>query len=64
MRPQTSVVLDVLAAAFAAAGRFDQAVTTAENALTLATAAKDDRTGQIRQRLELYRQRRPFLQSQ
>ena len=62
-RPQTSVVLDVLAAALAAAGLFDQAVTTAESALALATAAKDDRAiRQIRPRLELYRQRTPFRQ--
>jgi tetratricopeptide (TPR) repeat protein/mono/diheme cytochrome c family protein len=60
-RPQTSVVLDVLAASLAAAGRFDEAATTAEKALALATAAKNDReAGQIRERLELYRRRTPF----
>ena len=63
-RPPTSVVLDVLAAAQAAAGLFDQAVTTAESALALATAAKDDRAiRQIGQRLELYRRRTPFHES-
>ena len=63
-RPQTSVVMDVLAAAYASAGLFDQAVTTAESALALATTAKDDRASrQIGQRLELYRRRTPFRQS-
>jgi len=63
-RPQTSVALDVLAATFAAAGQFDQAVTTAESALTLAVTAKDDRSvREIGQRLDLYRQRMPFRQS-
>jgi tetratricopeptide (TPR) repeat protein/mono/diheme cytochrome c family protein len=62
--PQTSVVLDVLAAALAAAGLFDQAVTTAETALSLASAAKDDRSVRdIGQRLELYRRRTPFRQA-
>ena len=42
-RPQTSVVLDVLAASLAAAGRFDEAIATAERAIALATAAKNDR---------------------
>ena len=42
-RPQTSVVLDVLAASLAAAGRFDEAIATAEKALALAIAAKSDR---------------------
>ena len=60
-RPQTSVVLDVLAASLAAAGRFDEAIATAERAIALATAAKNDREArQIRDRLELYRQRTPF----
>ena len=64
-RPQTSVVLDVLAASLASAGRFDEAITTAEKALALAAAAKSDReASQIRTRLDLYRRRTPFQLSQ
>ena len=60
-RPQTSVVLDVLAASLADAGRFDEAITTAEKAIALATASKNDREAiQIRGRLDLYRRRTPF----
>jgi tetratricopeptide (TPR) repeat protein len=52
-----AVMLDALAAAYAAAGDFDRAIQTAESALTLAGAghAQD-----IRVRLDLYRHRRPF----
>ncbi len=47
-----------LALSFAAAGQFEQAVASAEKALALAIAAHDDRlAGQIRERLEAYRQR-------
>jgi tetratricopeptide (TPR) repeat protein/mono/diheme cytochrome c family protein len=60
-RPQTSVALDVLAASLAAAGRFDEAIATAERAIALATAAKNDReVRQIAERLDLYRRRTPF----
>jgi protein O-GlcNAc transferase len=60
-RPQTSVVLDVLAVSLAAAGRFDEAIATAEKALALAIAAKSDsEVRQIRDRVELYRRRTPF----
>jgi tetratricopeptide (TPR) repeat protein/mono/diheme cytochrome c family protein len=63
-RPQTSAALDVLAAALAAAGRFDQAVETAQRALALATAAADDQgAGRIRDRLGLYQQREAFRES-
>jgi arylsulfatase A-like enzyme/Flp pilus assembly protein TadD len=54
-------ILDTLAAAYAAAGQFDEAVTTAQAALSLAAAAGTDRfADDIRQRLELYRQGKPF----
>jgi tetratricopeptide (TPR) repeat protein len=49
--------LDALAAAYAAAGDFDRAVTTAEAALPFASAGHAEN---IRLRLELYRQRRPY----
>lgn len=56
--------LDVLAAAYAEAGRFDDACRTAAEALELATAKgpKED-VEAIRQRLELYRDRKPFREN-
>jgi tetratricopeptide (TPR) repeat protein len=57
-------VLDILAAAYASAGQFDRATQTAQAALGLATATTS--TGstaladQIRARLALYAQRKPF----
>ncbi len=48
-------VLDVLAAAYAAAGRLDRAVATAERALGLVPADRDDMAAIIRERLEGYR---------
>lgn len=54
-------VLDTLAAAYAAGGEFQQAVTTAKQALSLATAGKkNELAGQIRERLAYYRQGRPY----
>ena len=51
-------VLDVLAAAYAAAGRLDRAIAAAETALDLAAAGRDDVAAVIRQRLEGYRRAR------
>ena len=48
-------VLDVLAAAYAAAGRLDRAVATAEEALGLVPADRGDMAAVIRQRLDGYR---------
>lgn len=48
-------VLDVLAAAYAAAGRLDRAVATAERALGLVPAGRDDVAAVIRERLDAYR---------
>jgi tetratricopeptide (TPR) repeat protein/mono/diheme cytochrome c family protein len=63
-RPATPMTLDVLAAAQAAAGRFDQAAATARQAVDLATAAGDDLAArQIRERLDLYNQRKPYFES-
>jgi len=57
-----AVALQVLAAAYGAAGRFDQAVHSAETAATLATAARmADLSEQIRQELVLYRQKQPYV---
>jgi len=53
--------LDVLAAAHAAMGRFEQAVHMAEKALSLAQQAEADAlSNQIRDRLQLYRQNKPY----
>ena len=51
--------LDVLAAAYAAAGDFDRAQDLAANALRLLPA--EPLAAEIRQRLDLYRQRRPYI---
>ena len=51
-------VLDVLAAAYAAAGDFARATTIAERALSLASPKEAE---PLRLRVGLYRQRRPFL---
>jgi hypothetical protein len=54
-------VLDTLTAAYAAEGRFAQAVATEQRALELAeTAGNPDAADQLRSRLELYRRNRPF----
>ena len=49
-------VLDVLAAAYAAAGRLDQAIATAETALGLVPPGRDMLATAIRERLQRYRQ--------
>ncbi|MFQ5411885.1 MAG: tetratricopeptide repeat protein, partial [Phycisphaerae bacterium] len=57
-------VLDTLAAAFAAAGRYDQAVSTAGRALAVATnAASGPIVNQIEKRLDLYRRGRAYHES-
>ena len=54
-------VLDVLAAAYAAAGRFAEASSTAEAAETLAAGSAPDLAAQIRARLDLYRAGQPLM---
>jgi arylsulfatase A-like enzyme/Tfp pilus assembly protein PilF len=55
------VILDTLAAAYAAAGQFDRAAVTAEEATALAAAGGPAAlAGEISRRLELYRRKRPF----
>ncbi len=52
-------ILDTLALAYAAAGRFDRAVTTIETAITLASAAQSETwVDHLRKKLELYKQAR------
>jgi tetratricopeptide (TPR) repeat protein len=55
--PDDPTVLDVLAASYAAAGDFERATATVQRALTLAPPSQAD---SLRQRLELYRLRRPL----
>jgi protein O-mannosyl-transferase len=55
--------LDTLAAAYAAAGRFDEAIRTATQAETIAMEQGDSEVGdQIRSRLALYREHQPYLE--
>jgi tetratricopeptide (TPR) repeat protein len=56
------VALDVLAAAYAAADRFDEAVSTAQAAIDLLRASGQPRSStEIEQRLARYRQRQPYV---
>ena len=55
------LIIDTLAAAYAAAGQFEQAVQTAQIAIALAkTANADQLAHDIAQRLEIYRQSKPY----
>ncbi len=57
--------LDTLAAAYAAAGRFEKATETAEKALELAVSAgRKDLAAEIRNRLRLYQAHQPYRQKQ
>jgi hypothetical protein len=56
-----AAALDTLAAAYAEAGRFGEAIKTASQAIDLATAAGDEKLAQIiRGRVVLYRQGVPY----
>ncbi len=58
------LILDALAAAYAASGRFNEAVATAQAAIDLATAAgAQGLVADCRRRLELYQQGQPFRES-
>ncbi len=60
-RTRTPGHLDTLAAAYAAAGQFEQAVRTAEEAVKLSKADGDTKkASKIQKRLTLYRQDQPF----
>jgi Tfp pilus assembly protein PilF/mono/diheme cytochrome c family protein len=57
--------LDVLAAAYAAAGRFDQAVTTAQTAVDLLRARGSPSAAiEVSERVELYRRHQAFVDTQ
>ena len=56
-------ILDTLAVAYASAGRFNDAVTTAQRAIDDAKARdQDELAGQIQKRMELYRAGQPYRQ--
>ncbi len=58
------VILDTLAAAYAAAGQFDRATATAQEATALAASSGSAvLAGEIGKRLELYQQGKPFRES-
>jgi hypothetical protein len=58
------VILDTLAAAYAAGGDFERAAATAQDAASLATAAGATAlAGDIGGRLALYRQRKPYRET-
>ncbi len=58
---QVASELDALAAAYAEAGRFDEAIKTASKAIDMATAAGDKKLArEIRGRVELYLQGVPY----
>ena len=62
LRENHPLVLDVLAATHAAAGRYEAAQTTAEEAHRLASAmGETELARQILERLELYREGRPYV---
>ena len=55
------MLLDTLAAAYAEAGRFQEAVNTAQRGIELATGARDHGLQEkLRSRLELYQSQRPY----
>jgi tetratricopeptide (TPR) repeat protein len=56
-------VLDALGMAYAETGDFSNAVTCAQNAITLANAAKIKNTELLQIRLELYQNQRPWRES-
>jgi tetratricopeptide (TPR) repeat protein len=55
-------ILDTLAAGYAAAGRFEDAIRTAQRAMDLsAQSGQHVQTSEIRKRLSLYRRNRPYV---
>jgi tetratricopeptide (TPR) repeat protein len=60
-----AVLLDTLAAAYAAAGRFPQAINTAEAALRLAESSNQQKKAEeIKNRLSLYKESKPYIESE
>ena len=55
--------LDTLAVAYAAAGRFNQAIETAEKAIKIdEITSQAELAEEIRERLKLYRAKQPFIE--
>lgn len=62
-RHRDPVVLDTLSAAYASAGRFDQAIPTAQLALAYAAEqADDDLVARVLGHIKLYRQNKPYIE--
>ena len=56
-------ILDTMAAAYAAGGRFNDAITTAEQAVNIAKADEQENLiGEIQNRIELYKTNRKYIQ--
>ena len=61
---RNAAVLDTLAAAYAATGQFDKAVTNVEKAITLAQQFQAEvMLSEFHERLELYKQSKPYTQN-
>ena len=60
MGGESCLELDTLAAAYAEAGRFDEAIATAEHALAIASQSDPALAAQFAPRLELYRRHQPY----
>jgi tetratricopeptide (TPR) repeat protein len=59
-RHQNPATLEILAAAYAAKGQFDHAVTTIQQAITLTSTANNaEFSERLRNKLELYKQKKP-----
>jgi tetratricopeptide (TPR) repeat protein len=64
LTPRQPVILDTLAAAYAASGDFDRAAATAQEATALAASGGPaGLAAEIGKRLELYRQKKPFRET-
>jgi Flp pilus assembly protein TadD len=60
LQAQDAGFLDTLAACYAEAGRFEEAIEAEERALELSAAGAGAERDAMQARLELYRQGRPF----
>ena len=57
------LLLDTLGAAYAASGRFDHAIRAMENAIRLDKASQGGKADEFRERLALYRQKKPYVET-
>ena len=64
-KPIITWLLDTLAAAYAAAGKFPQAVNTAEAALRLAESSnQSEKADDIKNRISFYKESKPYIESE